>query len=96
VSFIMDTKKRVNILISGKVQGVFFRDSTRKIAISLGITGYAKNLSDGRVEVVAEGGENELKKLVSWVKKGPPLCRVDNVTLKKEKYKGDFDDFNVI
>ncbi len=65
--------------IKGRVQGVFFRDSTRRVAESLGITGHAINLPDGDVEVLACGDEASLDQLGKWLKDGPPHARVDDV-----------------
>lgn len=65
--------------ISGKVQGVFFRDSTRQKAESLGITGHAINLDDGRVEVLACGNEDALSELENWLNKGPASADVSRV-----------------
>jgi acylphosphatase len=65
--------------IKGRVQGVFFRDSTRRVAKSLGITGHAINLPDGDVEVLACGDEALLVRLGEWLKEGPPHARVDEV-----------------
>lgn len=62
--------------VKGRVQGVFFRESTRKIAESLGLTGYAVNLPDGDVEVLACGDELALEKLEAWLQEGPPMSRV--------------------
>lgn len=62
---------------TGKVQGVFFRSSTKKEAEKLDLAGWAKNLEDGRVEVIACGNEIHLDKLFEWLKKGPPGARVD-------------------
>jgi acylphosphatase len=66
-------------LVSGLVQGVFFRASTRKEAIALGLTGYASNLPDGRVEVLIVGEPNATKVLIEWLAKGPPAARVTSV-----------------
>jgi acylphosphatase len=66
-------------LISGKVQGVFFRASTRQEALKLGLRGYARNLSDGRVEVIACGNAEALNALEGWLWQGPPSARVDDV-----------------
>lgn len=65
--------------VSGKVQGVFFRDSTRKKAVSLDITGYAINLDDGRVEVLACGDEDALADLESWLHEGSTSAKVTKV-----------------
>ncbi|HEX7325791.1 MAG TPA: acylphosphatase [Rhodanobacteraceae bacterium] len=67
-------------LISGRVQGVFFRAATREYALRLGVAGYAKNLPDGRVEVVAAGSDDALADLERWLHRGPPAAEVDTVT----------------
>lgn len=64
-------------LVSGRVQGVFFRASTREQAQRLGLSGHALNLDDGRVEVLAQGEEAAIEALASWLRKGPPMARVD-------------------
>jgi acylphosphatase len=66
-------------LVSGKVQGVFFRASTRNEALKLGLRGYARNLSDGRVEVVACGESVAVDELEQWLWQGPPAARVDDM-----------------
>jgi acylphosphatase len=66
-------------LVSGKVQGVFFRASTRERALDLGLSGRATNLPDGRVEVVAEGEAAALDALEAWLQHGPPMARVNRV-----------------
>lgn len=69
----------VMFLVSGKVQGVFFRASTRREALELQLCGYAKNLADGRVEVLAYGEEAALGRLEEWLAHGPPAARVDEL-----------------
>lgn len=66
--------------VRGRVQGVYFRESTRKVADGLGIVGHAINLPDGSVEVVAFGSDAALEELESWLKRGPPLARVTEVS----------------
>jgi acylphosphatase len=66
-------------LVSGKVQGVFFRASTREQALKLGLSGHAINLADGRVEVVAEGAGEAVEALASWLRRGPLMARVESV-----------------
>lgn len=68
-----------HFLISGKVQGVWFRASTREEALRLGLRGYARNLADGRVEVLAVGQDDVVEQLANWLREGPPLARVDAV-----------------
>ena len=66
-------------LVEGRVQGVFFRASTREQALALGITGHAKNLADGRVEVLASGSAEALDALEQWLWQGPPAASVTAV-----------------
>lgn len=68
--------------VSGKVQGVFYRASTAERARALGLTGYAKNLPDGRVEVLACGDEAKVDELIHWLWKGPPAAQVDGVDVQ--------------
>ena len=75
-------------LVSGKVQGVFFRASTREQALKLGLRGHAKNLADGRVEVLAEGDAAALDALERWLHVGPPMARVESV----ERSDADADE----
>lgn len=70
----------MHCLVSGKVQGVWFRASTQEQAQALGVTGWVCNLADGRVEVMAYGEEERLEVLFEWLKKGPELARVEKVT----------------
>lgn len=65
--------------VAGKVQGVFFRASAREQALRLGLDGYAKNLADGRVEVVAAGEAERIEALARWLERGPPMARVDRI-----------------
>lgn len=76
----MKTCKRC--LVSGKVQGVFFRAATRDRAQSLGVSGYAKNLDDGRVEVLACGEDKNVEALIDWLWEGSPAARVDHVEVE--------------
>lgn len=70
----------VRFIVSGRVQGVFFRASAREQAIGLGITGHAKNRADGGVEVLASGSADALDALERWLRQGPPAARVDAVS----------------
>ena len=83
--------KCVHLIVSGRVQGVFFRDNTRRKAIELGLKGYTKNLDDGNVEIVAEGDEEKIKELIEFIKKGPGIAKVTDVKIKHkelENFKG--------
>jgi len=66
-------------VVSGKVQGVFFRASARDRAQALGLRGFAKNLADGRVEVLAAGDDAAIDELAAWLREGPPMARVDDL-----------------
>ena len=66
-------------LVGGKVQGVFFRASAREQALALGLRGHAKNLADGRVEVLAVGDAAGIDALARWLRQGPPMARVEIV-----------------
>jgi acylphosphatase len=75
-------------LVSGRVQGVFYRGSTRAQALTLGLSGHARNLDDGRVEVLACGRIAALKELEQWLWIGPPSARVSEVATTFEPYTG--------
>ena len=80
-------------IVSGKVQGVFFRASTREQAQQLGLRGHARNLPDGRVEVVAIGADDAIEAIARWLQHGPPSARVDHVErapAEAEAMAGDF------
>lgn len=84
----------VQALIHGHVQGVFFRAFVFQRANELGLTGYVRNLPSGRdVEVRAEGKRELLEKLIELIKVGPPLAKVDHVTIKWLNYHGEFQQF---
>jgi len=74
--------------VSGRVQGVFFRASTRDEALRLGLRGYASNLRDGRVEVYAEGDDAALDQLEQWLRHGPPLARVEQLEREAAPVEG--------
>jgi acylphosphatase len=88
-------KVRCHIFVSGKVQGVFFRQNTLEKAKTLGLKGWVRNTQDGRVEAIFEGEKEKVKKILEWVKSGPPLARVENVEIRFEDFKGEFDDFEI-
>jgi acylphosphatase len=87
---------RTRLIIEGIVQGVWFRDSTRREAIALGVCGWVKNRPDRKVEVLAEGPEEQVKKLVSWCHHGPPSAQVYQVNEREEKWVGEFDSFDIV
>ena len=85
--------KRVHLIISGSVQGVFFRDFVRTTAEELDLTGFVKNLTDS-VEVIAEGSETNLLELIRLCKIGSSTSRVSNVSVKWTDYNNEFDSFS--
>jgi acylphosphatase len=90
-----ETQARAHLHISGKVQGVFFRDTTRKEARSRDITGWVRNLSDGRVEAIFEGPRADIEEMVEFCHQGPPRADVDSVEVEWEEPTGSFDSFEV-
>ncbi len=88
-------KARVHIFVTGRVQGVFFRDHTQKWASSLNLTGWVRNIRSGQVEVSAEGDKEKIEELISKLNEGPPLSQVEKVDVHWENYKGEFKDFQV-
>jgi acylphosphatase len=88
-------KARAHVLVSGRVQGVFFRDHTRHWASSLGLTGWVRNLWDGRVELLAEGERDRIDDLINRLKQGPPLALVDDLEVAWEEFRDEFSDFRI-
>ncbi len=86
---------RIYVLVSGKVQGVFFRSGTKKRADELRLKGWVRNLDDGRVEAVFEGEQEKVEKMVEWCRKGTDYADVQNIQVISEKYTGEFEDFSV-
>lgn len=84
-----------HIFISGRVQGVGFRHFTRKNAEALGVTGWVKNLPDGRVEAVFQGNEEQVEQLIQRCKKGPVASYVKDINTEKDSGDEDYDDFSV-
>jgi acylphosphatase len=79
---------RYRVLISGRVQGVFFRDTCRRLAQQHGVAGWVRNLPDGRVEAVFEGPSDDVRRLVDWARTGPRLAAVDDVAIQPEPPEG--------
>jgi acylphosphatase len=87
---------RVRLIIEGRVQGVWFRDSTRRQAIAFGVRGWVKNRTDGSVEIVAEGTEDGVRNLVSWCHKGPSAAKVERIHEHEELWQGEFESFDIV
>jgi acylphosphatase len=84
---------RVHVFVSGKVQGVFFRSSTKDMAEGLGLFGWVRNLADGRVEALFEGKKEVIEKMIEWCKSGPELAEVTGIEVIAEDYRGEFSGF---
>ena len=88
-------KKKARVFVSGRVQGVFFRAETRDLARQLGVTGWVRNLWDGRVEAVFEGEDWAVERLVTWCRRGPRGAHVDNVDVTHEDHAAEYETFSV-
>jgi acylphosphatase len=88
--------KQLQLVIRGRVQGVYFRASAQREAKRLGLVGTVRNRNDGAVEIVAEGEETAIRELHGWAQKGPSVARVDRVETRWRSYSGEFADFRII
>jgi acylphosphatase len=88
-------KRHMSILVSGRVQGVFYRASAKAKADELGITGLVQNMPDGKVYIEAEGADEELDHFKTWCSKGPPRAQVEQVEIKEGDLR-NFTSFQVI
>ena len=86
---------RAHTIISGRVQGVWFRMETKKAADRIGVNGWVKNLPDGTVEALFEGPKVKVDDVLSWCWQGPPLAKVSNVVIDWETHTGEFAGFEV-
>jgi len=89
-------KTRAHVLISGEVQGVMFRQETKRRALNLNVKGWVRNRDDGAVEAVFEGEEQDVELLIAFCRRGPPRAIVTDVKVETENYTGEFDRFSVI
>jgi len=87
---------RVQVYISGMVQGVFFRASMRNKARDLDIYGFVRNLRDGRVHAILEGEESSVLNFLEWCNVGPPAAKVEDVKVIYEDYKGEYRTFTIV
>ena len=87
--------KRAHLWISGIVQGVCFRYYTQSKAKEFGVSGWAKNRPDGKVEVVIEGDNERVNRMVGWCGMGPPHAHVADVRAEWEEYRGEFQGFSI-
>ncbi|MCG1003407.1 MULTISPECIES: acylphosphatase [Halobacterium] len=90
----MSERTRAHVLVSGKVQGVYYRATTREQATERGVDGWVRNLQDGRVEAVFEGPEDDVEAIVEWCHEGSPAARVDDVEVEYDDPEGH-DSFEI-
>ncbi len=89
-------KARAHVHVSGRVQGVFFRAETADQAYRFRVSGWVRNLPDGRVEALFEGEKEDVERLVEFCRHGPPGARVQKVYVSWENWKGEFRNFRII
>lgn len=88
-------KARAHVLVSGRVQGVFFRVETRHEATKRNVVGWVKNTHDNRVEAIFEGQKEAVEKMIEFCRKGPPGAKVTDVIVQWQTYTGEFRDFKI-
>lgn len=92
----MSSSQRLEIIVKGRVQGVFFRYGVKKLADTLALTGWTRNEPDGSVKIIAEGAQDALQKLIDWCKKGTEFAKVDRVDVEWESATEEFKSFDVL
>ena len=91
----MTAQVRAHVIITGRVQGVYFRYATKEEASMRGVKGWVRNLRDGRVEAVFEGDKQKVEEVIDFCHYGPPPAKVSSVEVTWEDYTGDFKDFSI-
>jgi acylphosphatase len=91
----MNQQTRAHLIVSGRVQGVFFRAETQKAAKRIGVCGWVRNRRDGTVEAVVEGAADDVASLIGWCQSGPPASRVEKVDVTRQNFQGEFDAFSI-
>jgi acylphosphatase len=91
----MENKVRAHAIISGRVQGVFYRMETKRAADGIGVFGWVRNLRDGTVEALFEGDKDRVDAALAWCQEGPPRANVSDVKVTWEDYTGEFSKFDV-
>ena len=89
-------QQRIHLLVSGKVQGVFFRQALKVVAKKNNIFGWVRNLTDKRVEAVLEGDKKSVNLVIEWARIGPANSHVDNIEVNNEEFKNEFSTFEVV
>ena len=88
-------RARAELIIRGRVQGVFYRQSTREMTNSLGLTGWTKNCPDGSVKAIFEGERELIEAAIEWCRQGPPAAQVSEIEVNWHDFRGEFTDFNI-
>jgi acylphosphatase len=88
-------KIRTHLEVSGRVQGVYFRYAAKEVANRLGLTGWIRNLPNGKVEAVVEGEEADVEEMIEWCYQGPPGAKVSRVNVQRNIARGDFSWFEI-
>ena len=91
----MENMVRAHAVISGQVQGVFYRATTKETAENLGVRGWVKNRSDGNVEAIFEGEKKYVDLVLKWCSEGPLYAKVKRVDISWEEYSGEYYDFRI-
>ena len=91
----MEKQVRAHAVISGRVQGVFFRVETQRAAEGFGVLGWVRNKRDGSVEAVFEGRQQDVDATLNWCRQGPRMARVDKVDVDWQDYTGEFKSFDI-
>ena len=89
-------QQRVHLLVSGKVQGVFFRQALKVVAKKNNVLGWVRNLKDGRVEAILEGDNESINSVIEWTHIGPANSCVDDIEVSNEEFKNEFSTFDVL
>ena len=92
----MGSLQRLEIIIKGRVQGVFFRYGAKEFADNLGLTGCVRNESDGSVKIIAEGAADALQKLIDWCKKGTEFAKVNKVDVEWKFAANEYKSFDIL
>jgi len=88
-------KSNIHVIIKGRVQGVWFRASTKQKAEQLDITGWVRNTADGHVEAIFEGEENNIREMLEWCHHGPPMAEIEKVEVKNQMATNGFNGFTI-
>ena len=89
-------QQRVHFLVTGKVQGVFFRQALKVVAKKNNVLGWVRNLKDGCVEAILEGDNKSVNSVIEWTHIGPANSRVDDIEVSNEEFKNEFSTFDVL